>query len=110
MVVLHSVMIWTVWLSAPFFIGLPALGIDLPPGELLLATYTVTVFAALAVAAPSAPGFFGVYHFACREALALFGVSSASRGRLRHRGAHELLAPGHRSGSVDRDPLRNPDE
>jgi uncharacterized protein (TIRG00374 family) len=78
MVVLHSVMLWTVWLAAPFFLGLPALGIDLPPEQLPLATYTVVVFAALAVAAPSAPGFFGVYHFACREALALFGVSSAA--------------------------------
>jgi hypothetical protein len=35
------------------------------------------VFVALAVAAPSAPGFFGVFHFACREALGLFGVASA---------------------------------
>jgi len=35
------------------------------------------VFTALASAAPAAPGFFGVWHFACREALALFGIAHA---------------------------------
>ena len=30
----------------------------------------------MAAAAPSAPGFFGVFHFACKEALGLFGISA----------------------------------
>ncbi len=74
-VVLQSALLWGVVIPAPFLVGLLAFRIDLPPGELLLATFTTNAFVALAVAAPSAPGFFGVFHFACREALGLFGVS-----------------------------------
>ncbi|MEX2209116.1 MAG: lysylphosphatidylglycerol synthase transmembrane domain-containing protein [Myxococcota bacterium] len=74
-VVLHSALLWGVVLPAPFLLGLFAFGIELAPRQLLLATFTTNVFVALAVAAPSAPGFFGVFHFACREALGLFGVS-----------------------------------
>jgi len=74
-VALHSALLWGVVLPAPFLLGLFAFGIELPPRQLLLATFTTNVFVALAVAAPSAPGFFGVFHFACREALGLFGVS-----------------------------------
>lgn len=77
-VVLQSVLLWGVVLPAPFLVGLFAFGIDLPPGKALLATFTTSVFVALAVAAPSSPGFFGVFHFACREALALFGVPRAA--------------------------------
>jgi uncharacterized protein (TIRG00374 family) len=74
-VIVQSAILWGVVLPAPFFLGLLAFGIELPPREMLVATFTVSVFVALAVAAPSAPGFFGVFHFACREALGLFGVS-----------------------------------
>jgi uncharacterized protein (TIRG00374 family) len=74
-VVLHSAILWGVVLPAPFLLGLFAFDIALAPGPLLLATFTTNVFVALAVAAPSAPGFFGVFHFACREALGLFDVS-----------------------------------
>jgi hypothetical protein len=74
-VVLYSALLWGVVLPAPFLLGLLAFDIELPLRQLLLATFTTSVFVALAVAAPSAPGFFGVFHFACREALGLFGVS-----------------------------------
>ncbi len=74
-VVLHSALLWGVVLPAPFLLGMFAFDIELPTRTLLLATFTTNVFVALAVAAPSAPGFFGVFHFACREALGLFGVS-----------------------------------
>jgi hypothetical protein len=74
-VIFQSALLWGVVLPAPFFLGLLAFGIELPPRELLLATFTTSIFVALAIAAPSAPGFFGVFHFACREALGLFGVS-----------------------------------
>jgi uncharacterized membrane protein YbhN (UPF0104 family) len=77
MTLVHSLLLWGVITPGPFLLGLFAFGIELSPGDAILATYTVLVFTALAVAAPSAPGFFGVYHFACREALNLFGVSSA---------------------------------
>jgi uncharacterized protein (TIRG00374 family) len=75
MVFLCSVLLWGGVFAAPFAIGLPAFGIALAPGRSVLAVYTVMAFTALAVAAPAAPGFFGVYHFACREALVLFRVS-----------------------------------
>ncbi len=78
MVTLHSLVLWGVYILAPFALGIAACGIELPPGRAVHAAYTALVFTALAVAAPAAPGFFGVYHFACREALVLFGVSSAA--------------------------------
>jgi len=76
-VLLQTVILWVVVLPAPFLLGLYAFGIEYPPRQQLLATFTTNIFVALAVAAPSAPGFFGVFHFACREALHLFGVSRA---------------------------------
>lgn len=75
-VALWSAMLWGVVFATPFAVGLLAFHVELPLPRLLLAAYTVTVFTALAAAAPAAPGFFGVFHFACREALVLFGVSS----------------------------------
>jgi hypothetical protein len=76
-VLFQTLILWGVVLPAPFLLGLYAFSIDLPPNTVILATFTTNVFVALAVAAPSAPGFFGVFHFACREALRLFGVPSA---------------------------------
>jgi hypothetical protein len=76
-VVLYSALLWGVVLPAPFFLGLYAFDIELSFANVLLATFTTNVFVALAVAAPSAPGFFGVFHFACREALGLFGIGRA---------------------------------
>lgn len=77
-VMLWSLVLWCVLFAAPFALGFAAFGIELPLGEFLLATLTVHVFVALAVAAPAAPGFLGVFHFACREALVLFGVSPST--------------------------------
>jgi len=76
-VVFQTALLWGIVLPAPFLLGLYAFGIDFAPRTLVLATFTTNVFVALAVAAPSAPGFFGVFHFACREALHLFGVPRA---------------------------------
>jgi hypothetical protein len=76
-VVFQTALLWGVVLPAPFLLGLFAFQIEFPPQTMLLATFTTSVFVALAVAAPSAPGFFGVFHFACREALHLFGVPRA---------------------------------
>jgi uncharacterized protein (TIRG00374 family) len=43
------------------------------PGDLsFLLSVTIGVFVALAIAAPSAPGFFGVWQFGCVQACALF--------------------------------------
>jgi uncharacterized protein (TIRG00374 family) len=75
MVLFYSGLLWLVIFAAVFPLGFMAFGIELPLREEILATYTAHVFTALAAAAPSAPGFFGVFHFACREALSLFGIS-----------------------------------
>ncbi len=77
LVLLQSFLLWGVLFPVTFALGLAAFELDLTPAEATLASYTALVFTALAVAAPAAPGFFGVYHFACREALALFKVPPA---------------------------------
>jgi glycosyltransferase 2 family protein len=74
-VALHSVLIWGVIGVVPFLAGFAALGIDLgDPVRTLAASYVVLTAVGIAVALPSAPGFFGPYHLAAREALARFGV------------------------------------
>lgn len=75
-VALYSVLIWGVLGVVPFLAGFAALGIDLGPlRRTLAASYVVLTAVGIAVALPSAPGFFGPYHLAAREALARFGVS-----------------------------------
>lgn len=74
-IALHSALIWLVVSVIPLIAGILALGIDLgPPLRLLAASYVTLVAVGVAVAIPSAPGFFGPYHLACREALTRFGV------------------------------------
>ena len=88
-VVVYSALIWCVVLPAPVLITLLAFEPGLEPAALVRATLTTHVFIALAVAAPAAPGFFGVYHFACRESLTLFQISPAvavAYGTLLHLG------------------------
>ncbi len=77
LVALWSLALWGGVFALPFGLGLLAFGIELPARDLALATYATTAFTALAIGAPAAPGFFGVFHFACREALARFGVPAA---------------------------------
>jgi hypothetical protein len=68
-------LIWGVIGVVPFLAGFAALGIDLgDPVRTLAASYVVLTAVGIAVALPSAPGFFGPYHLAAREALARFGV------------------------------------
>jgi uncharacterized protein (TIRG00374 family) len=73
----HTGLLWGVVFALPYVIGFVAFGIDFGPRRMLLATYTTHALTALAIAAPAAPGFFGVYHFACRESLALFAIPAA---------------------------------
>ena len=77
LVLFYTFLIWGLVFPIPYALGLLAFGIEFPPSEFLRAPFTTHVLAALAVAAPSAPGFFGVFHFACRESLALFGIPPA---------------------------------
>lgn len=74
-IVFHSVLLWGVVSVIPFYAGVVALGIDLGSFSRTIAAAFVTLAAVgLAVALPAAPGFFGTYHLACKEALGVFGV------------------------------------
>jgi uncharacterized protein (TIRG00374 family) len=74
-VIIHSVLIWGVVSVVPFLAALWALDIDVgPPERTLAAAYATLMWIGVAVAVPSAPGFFGPYHAACWVALAPFGV------------------------------------
>jgi uncharacterized protein (TIRG00374 family) len=71
----HSIWIWIGASVVPFYVAIVALGIDLGSAWVRLeAAYVVLVFVGAAVALPSAPGFFGPYHAACRVALSAFQV------------------------------------
>jgi uncharacterized protein (TIRG00374 family) len=61
-----------VWVmpAAAAWTGLRAAGLDLPP----LAGWVVLAFVGLGVSIPSAPGYFGVFHFAAVMAVQIFGV------------------------------------
>lgn len=72
----HSILIWMVFATLPFYVGFVALDIDFgSPARGVAAAYATLVAVGLAIAVPSAPGFFGTYHWACREVLTSgFGV------------------------------------
>jgi uncharacterized protein (TIRG00374 family) len=75
----HSLTIWLVASTIPLLAGFLALGIKFPsPSQALQAAWITLAAIGVAVALPSAPGFFGAYHLACRLALERFGVSPES--------------------------------
>ncbi len=74
-IALDSVVIWVVLSTLPLIAAMAALGVDLgSPRETLHAAWMTLAFVGVAVAMPSAPGFFGPYHYAARLALERFGV------------------------------------
>jgi uncharacterized protein (TIRG00374 family) len=87
-IALHSVLIWLVISVLPFWAAIVALDIDLGSvGRTLAASYVLLTAVGIAVAVPSAPGFFGPYHLACRAALGRFGVpesAALAMGTLTH--------------------------
>ena len=84
----HTLTIWLVASTIPILAGFRSLGLAFPSAQAELAAGWVTLGAlALAVALPSAPGFFGVYHSACRLALERFGFpaeTAVAAGTLLH--------------------------
>ncbi len=75
----HSVVIWLLWSPLPFVGGFLALELQFESaGQLLLAAWLTLAAIGVAVALPSAPGFFGPYQLACRLALEPFGVDDAT--------------------------------
>jgi hypothetical protein len=72
----YSILVWFVVSPIPMLAGFWALGIDFgSPFETLVAAWITLAAVGMAVAIPSAPGFFGTYHAACRLALEPFGVA-----------------------------------
>lgn len=72
----YSIVIWFVVSAIPMLAGFWALGIDFgSPYETLVAAWVTLAAVGMAVAIPSAPGFFGTYHAACKIALEPFGVA-----------------------------------
>ncbi len=70
----HSAVIWLVVSPATILVGFLALGIDLGSvPEMIEATWVTQAAVGVAVALPSAPGFFGLFHLAWKIALLRFG-------------------------------------
>lgn len=75
----HSVLIWVVLSVIPVLAGLLAFDVELgSPARLLIASYIALAAVGVAVAIPSAPGFFGTYQLAFKTVLEQFGVDSAT--------------------------------
>lgn len=85
---LHSVAIWLVANTLPVLSGFWSLGLAFPSRfDELVAGWVTLAAIAVAVALPSAPGFFGVYHSACRLVLERFGFpaeTAVATGTLIH--------------------------
>jgi hypothetical protein len=72
----YSIVVWFVLSPIPVLAGFWALGIDFgSPFETLVAAWITLAATGMAVAIPSAPGFFGTYHAACKLALEPLGVA-----------------------------------
>jgi uncharacterized membrane protein YbhN (UPF0104 family) len=78
-IAVHSVLIWLVASTLPILAAIWAVGLDLgSPVRTLAASWMTLAALGAAVALPAAPGFFGLYHSACRFALQQFGASAES--------------------------------
>jgi hypothetical protein len=72
----HTLTIWLVASTIPMIAGFLSLGIDFGSAwETLVASWMTLAAVGIAVALPSAPGFFGLYHSACRLVLERFGMT-----------------------------------
>lgn len=73
----HSLTIWLVASTLPMLAGFWALDVQFESfGEALVASWMLLAAVGIAVALPSAPGFFGLYHSACRLVLERYGMAS----------------------------------
>lgn len=75
-IALHSLSIWLVASTLPMLAGFWSLNVEFGSArEALAASWMTLAAVGIAVALPSAPGFFGVYHSACRLVLERFGMA-----------------------------------
>jgi uncharacterized protein (TIRG00374 family) len=78
-ILFHTVVIWLLLSTIPVIAGIVAFGIDLgPPAEMLVTSWLLLAAVGVAVAIPSAPGFFGTYQLAFNAVLERFGVEPAT--------------------------------
>ena len=78
-IVLHSITIWLILSTIPMLAGIAAFGIDLgSPVHTLVLSWVVLAVVGVAVAIPSAPGFFGPYQLAFKAVLVRLGVDPAT--------------------------------
>jgi hypothetical protein len=72
----HSLSIWLVASTLPILAAFWSLDVEFDSArEALVASWMTLAAVGIAVALPSAPGFFGVYHSACRLVLERFGMA-----------------------------------
>jgi glycosyltransferase 2 family protein len=69
----YSVLLWVLYAGLTYLFLL-AFSVDAP----FLVAVTIQVFICFAVALPSAPGYIGTFHIACRSALEIFGVHAVA--------------------------------
>ncbi len=75
-IAVHSMLIWLVFSTIPIIVVFAAMDMELgPPVQVVGAAWTTQAAIGVAVALPSAPGFFGIFHWACKLALVRFGVA-----------------------------------
>jgi uncharacterized protein (TIRG00374 family) len=75
-ILFHSLTIWLVASTIPLLVGFLALGIEFQSlRQAIAAAWASLAAIGIAVAIPSAPGFFGPSHYAARIALQRFGVA-----------------------------------
>jgi len=76
-ILVHSIGIWLVASTLPILAAIWSVGLDLgSPMRTLAAGWMTLAALGAAVALPQAPGFFGLYHAACRTALQQFGATA----------------------------------
>jgi hypothetical protein len=87
-IAVHTVIVWFVLCAIPIVAAFLSLGMELgPPLQVLGAAWTTQAAVGVAVALPSAPGFFGIFHSACKFALLRFGAepeTAVAAGTLIH--------------------------
>ncbi|MDJ0848459.1 MAG: lysylphosphatidylglycerol synthase transmembrane domain-containing protein [Myxococcota bacterium] len=75
-ITVHSMLIWLVFSAVPIIVVFAAMDLPLgPPIDMLGAAWMTQAAIGVAVALPSAPGFFGIFHWACKLALLRFGIA-----------------------------------
>ncbi|MFQ5416559.1 MAG: lysylphosphatidylglycerol synthase transmembrane domain-containing protein [Myxococcota bacterium] len=74
-VVSYTLLIWLIASTAPLLAAFASVGVDFgSPLETVAAAWITQAAIGMAIALPSAPGFFGPYHYACKLALERFGI------------------------------------